>query len=273
MSHAYLILCHTPPYHIATLAACHPEHHYYIHYDLKCSMTKLDFLRNLANVHILSNRVSVNWGGFSMILATLNLFQAALSHPHNRYFHLMSGDCAPLATAETIEAEFAQYGNNTLFLQCENVPHLRYRLRFSAPHADTTWQRSFIGKILTKIMQLADKIVPSQQMAWQGSQWFSADRTALQMLFDASLGEPSDYFAKKLVPDEHFFQYIVTELLPETCHFINNNHRFVRIPVGGNHADFLSLDELWAAQRNGAWFARKVSPEHMARFLHYETEK
>lgn len=46
MSHAYLILCHAPPYHIATLAERHPQHHYYIHYDLKSPLTKLDFLKD-----------------------------------------------------------------------------------------------------------------------------------------------------------------------------------------------------------------------------------
>lgn len=271
MSHAYLILCHTPPHHIATLATRHPEHHYYIHYDLKSPIIKLDFLKDLANVHILSNRVAVNWGGFSMILATLNLFQAALSRTDNRYFHLMSGDCVPLVSPDVMTIEFAKNGDNTLFLQCENVPRLRHRVRFYAPHADTSWQRSLFGKILTKIIQLADKILPNQQIGWQGAQWFSADRMALQTLFDESLGEPSDYFAKKLVPDEHFFQYIA-KTQPEKFNLINDNHRFVRIPEGGNHADFLSLDELWAARKNGAWFARKVSPEHMARFLQYEAE-
>lgn len=271
MSHAYLILCHTPPRHIAILAERHPENHYYIHYDLKSEIIKLNFLRDLKNVHILNNRIAVYWGGFSMILATLNLFQAALSCTDNSYFHLISGDCAPLVAPETMTAEFSKYGSNILFLQCKNIPHLRYRVRFDAPHADTAWQQNLIGKILTKIIQLADKAIPTQKIGWHGAQWFSADRVALQTLFNESLSEPSDFFSKKLVPDEHFFQYIVKSQ-PEKFNLINDNHRFARIPNGANHADFLSLDELWAAKKNGAWFARKVTPSHMARFLQYEAD-
>lgn len=272
MSHAYLILCHRPPRHLATWATMQPEQQFYIHYDKKSPIHELDFLQNHHNIHILNNRISIHWGGFSMILATLNLFQAALSNQNNQYFHLISGDCAPLQTPETMSAVFAQYPHHTLFLQCENVPRLRHRVRFNAPHADTRWQRHIIGKILTKIIHGLDYILPSDLMAWQGSQWFSATRPALQNLFNAALGEPSDYFAKKLVPDEHFFQYIVQQQ-PENYHLVRHHHRFIRMTGTQNHPDDLSLDDLWAAQREGAWFARKVSSQNLVRFLKYESAK
>lgn len=272
MSHAYLILCHRPPRHIATLAAHYPQHHYYIHYDQKAPINELDFLRGYENVHILNNRIKIFWGGFSMILATLNLFQAALANQNNQYFHLISGDCVPLQTPEHISQIFAELPDNTLFLQCNDVPRLRHRVRFNAPHTDTRWQRHFIGKIMTKIIVLADKISPNSQIGWQGSQWFSATRPALQNLFNAALGEPADYFAKKLVPDEHFFQHIL-QTQPEKYHWINDHRRFIRMAGTQNHPDELSLDDLWAAQRDGAWFARKVSPKNIARFLEYEFAK
>ncbi len=272
MSHAFLILCHRVPRHIATLALQYPEHHYYIHYDAKLPINQLDCLQNYHNIHILNNRINIHWGDFSMILATLNLMQSALAHKDNRYFHLMSGDCVPLLSPDALTAQMAQFPEKSVFLQCQNVPRLRHRARFNAPHADTRWQRSLIGKILTKIIQLADYLIPSEQIGWQGSQWFSADRPALQILFNESLAEPADYFAKKLVPDEHFFQYIV-KMLPEQFNLVENNHRFIRFNHHANHPDFLNLDELWQARRDGYWFARKATPETLARFLIYEFNK
>lgn len=269
MSHAYLILCHTPPHHIAILATKHPQHHYYIHYDLKYSISALNHLKNYTNIHILNNRIRINWGGFSMILATLNLFQAALALPQNQYFHLMSGDCVPLMPPEKLSEILHRYPDNSLFLECKNQPHLRYRIRFHAPHADSAWQRHLIGKILTKMMQLADYLIPSQQLVWHGSQWFSASRKALQFLFNEALGEPSDFFSKKLVPDEHFFQYIA-QMQPEKLNLINNNHRFIIFQHNSNHPDFLSLEHLRVAKQNGYWFARKVRPQNIAYFLEYE---
>ncbi|ULJ62145.1 beta-1,6-N-acetylglucosaminyltransferase [Wielerella bovis] len=272
MSNAYLILCHLPPLHIRTLALRHPNAHYYLHYDARAPLIKLDSLKNLPNVHILRHRIAVNWGGFSMIEATLALFQAALSNKNNQYFHLISGDCVPLVSPEQLAEQCAMQPENTIWLHSENTPHLRYRTRFNAPHADTTWQRHFIGKILTRSLKIADKILPSKEICLSGSQWFSANRAALQLLFNESLGDATAYFEKKLVPDEHFFQYIVAQNI-DKFHHINQNKRLIRFAdATANHPDFLTLDDLWAAQREGAWFARKVSAEHIARFLQYEPD-
>lgn len=269
MSHAYLILCHKPPYHIAALAQRYPQARYYVHYDAKSPISQLQFLQGLDNVSLLRNRIDVRWGGFSMILATLNLFQAALSYQPNQYFHLISGDCAPLLSPDEMQQQCAMQPENSVWLESQNTPRLRYRTRFNAPHADTTWQRSFIGKCFTKGLQLADKIFISQQICLSGSQWFSASRSAAQILFQEALSEPSDFFAKKLCPDEHFFQYIAAQH-QDKLNLIQENHRFIRFQTGKNHPDELSLDDLWAAQKQGFWFARKVNAQNLQRFLAYE---
>ena len=178
MSTAHLLLCHTPPHHLPLMAQRAPQHHFYVHYDAKSDAGGIAFLHGLPNVSVLPQRIDVRWGGFSMIEATLALMQAALAQPQHQYFHLMSGDCLPLQTPEAIERQMAAVGAGCLFLTCENVPRLRYRVRFSLPHADTSWQRSLTGKCLTKAAQCADRLLPSRQAAWAGSQWFSADRAA-----------------------------------------------------------------------------------------------
>lgn len=270
MKTAILVLCHQPPLHLATWAINQPNIQFYIHYDLKCNINELNFLKNFHNIHILPNRISVHWGGFSMILATLNLIQASLANPQHQYFHLISGNCIPLKNMENLEKEWQQYPQKTLFLECKHEPRLRYRVRFNTPHADTIWQRHLIGKGLTKFFQLLDKILPSQQVCWTGSQWFSADRWALEAIFQESLGEMVDFFEKKLVPDEHFFQYIMQLPSMKYIHFIQENHRFIRFSQQINHPDDLTLDDLWSAQRQGFWFARKVSSHNAKRFLEYE---
>ena len=217
---AYLILCHHAPMHILVQAQRHRKSQFYLHYDAKSPLIKLDKLTNEPNIHLIRHRIDVHWGGFSMIEATLALIQAALANKDNHYFHLISGDCAPLLTPEQLANECAQQ--------------------------------------------------PSKEICLSGSQWFSANRAALSILFDESLGEAAAHFEKKLVPDEHFFQYIVAKNAEKFNH-INNNYRFIRFSAGANHPDFLTLDELQEAKKSGAWFARKVPPEQMIRWLNDET--
>ena len=263
-----MILCHRPPHHIATLAERHPDAHYYIHYDAKSSLNDLRFLKNKANIHILPNRVAIFWGGFSLILATLNLFQAALANPHNRHFHLLSGDCLPLRSPTFLREQMAQSPENTLWMTSTINQRLRYRTRFDAPHADTVWQRHLAGKMLTKALQFVDKILPSAQKCYAGSQWFSANRVALEILFKESLGDYVDFFERKLCPDEHFFQTINAQLADGIIHHINANHRYICFAsASANHPDFLSLDDLSQARDEGYWFARKVKPEQALQFL------
>lgn len=266
----YLILSHRPLPHIAIHAARHPQAHYYIHHDAK-SPSLTGSLTTLPNVHLISHRIRVNWGGFTMIEATLALIQAALANSSTRHYHLISGDCAMLQSPQTLAAQCQTQPENTLWLHSQPSPQLRYRTRFNAPHADTAWQRSLIGKLLTRSLKIADRILPSRQICLAGSQWFSANRTALKLLFDHSLGDNATLFEKKLVPDEHFFQHIAHQLAGSLNH-INANHRHIRFAQGANHPDTLSLDELWAAKKNGAWFARKVSPENQTRWLQYEQD-
>lgn len=267
---AYLILCHHAPMHILVQAQRHRKSQFYLHYDAKSPLIKLDKLTNEPNIHLIRHRIDVHWGGFSMIEATLALIQAALANKDNHYFHLISGDCAPLLTPEQLANECAQQPQNTVWLTSQNTPHLRYRTRFNAPHADTNWQRNVYGKFLTFCLKLMDKLLPSKEICLSGSQWFSANRAALSILFDESLGEAAAHFEKKLVPDEHFFQYIVAKNAEKFNH-INNNYRFIRFSAGANHPDFLTLDELQEAKKSGAWFARKVPPEQMIRWLNDET--
>lgn len=268
MSTAYLVLCHQPAPHLLQWAKQQPQNRFYVHFDAKTAWSAVQALRDVPNIRIVSPRIDVRWAGFSMIVATLVLMQTALSDRKNRYFHLMSGACLPLQTAEYMAAQMDSIGAGCLHLECHNQPHLRYRVRFNLPHADTSWQRSLHGKLLTKGAQCLDKLLPTKLPAWSGSQWFSADRVALQYLFDNSLGDMTAHFEHKLCPDEHFFQHIVQQCVPSdgSLHWINDNRRYIQFAAHANHPKVLTQDEVAVAQGSGYWFARKVPSEILQHF-------
>lgn len=266
MNTAFLMLCHRPPKHLPILAKYYAGARFYLHYDAKSDLADLHFLRQLPNVKILNNRVAVNWGGFSMILATLNLMQAALAEPKNHYFHLLSGDCLPLQTLAFLEQEWKDLPAGSLFMESRISHRLRYRTRFNALHADTIWQRKLIGKLLTKCLQCLDWIIPTNQICYTGSQWFSADRMALKILFDKALEEPSIYFEKKLCPDEHFFQFVLFKDVYDDINHINDNKRFINLHSIANHPEWLNKYQCEQAKNQGIWFARKVNFETIIQF-------
>lgn len=268
MNAAFLMLCHRPPYHLARLAADYPQQHFYLHYDAKADVAELAFLHGLVNVHILPQRINIRWAGFSMVQAMLLLAQTALAAPHNYSFHFLSGDCVMLQTPAQIAGQCTQFAAHTVWLDSQTVPRLRYRTRFDTPHADTDWQRRLHGKILTKFFQAADKLLPSQTVCYAGSQWFSANRVALEQLYHDGMAALA-HFRRKLCPDEHFFQ-ILAEHHAGSLNHIRDNRRLIRFGAGANHPDWLDVPQLQQAQQQGFWFARKASADVMETWFQTE---
>lgn len=266
MSAAYLLLCHRPPHYWAALARACPETRFYLHYDAKSDIRDLDFLRPIGNIIPIGSRTAVNWGGYSMVAATLDLMRAALDDTRNSQFHLASGQCVLLQHPDTLGREFGRQPENTLLLDSRPTLRLRYRTRFDTPHADTAWQRCPFGKILTKCFQAADRLLPSAVPAYTGSQWFSARRGALSALLALAETGYAERFCRKLCPDEHFFQTIAAEH-PEHFTLIPGHRRFIRFAPRANHPDLLGLDELRRAAAAGYWFARKVDGHTASAFL------
>lgn len=271
MSSAFLILCHRVPLYWLRLAERHPEIRLLVHYDAKADVGAWP-PQLPANVRLIPQRINIRWAGFSMVEATLHLMRAALADEGIRYAHLASGNCVLLREPAQIEREFAELPRGSLLLECRAEPRLRYRVRFDTPHADTAWQRRLPGKLLTKVFQVADKILPSAQTAYAGSQWFSADRAALQTLLNAADENACQQFRRKLCPDEHFFQYLVKRL-PENSRLtlFPNNRRYIRFAPGGNHPQTLPLAELRGLQASPNWLARKVEEATALRWLDEQT--
>lgn len=262
MSAAFLLLCHRPPRHLADWAGRHPDSHFYLHYDAKADAAALDFLNGLSNVHLLAQHIDIRWAGFSMVQAMLLLLEAALARADNQSFHFMSGDCLPLQPLSFIAAECAAAADNTLWIDSRPTPRLRYRIRFDTPHADTAWQRSLSGKLLTKGFQAADRLLPSRRKCFAGSQWFSGNRAAIRLLVTHAAAAVPD-FRRKLCPDEHFFQTLAEAHAAELT-LVRDNRRYIRFAGSANHPDWLNQADLSAACQQGYWFARKVSPELIA---------
>lgn len=262
LKHALLVQAHKNIDYFIELAKITPIINVYVHFDKKSSEYDRLILQNLPNnVYLIDDRVAVNWGGFSQIQATLQLFAIAFANVDNQYFHLLSGEDVVLQDFADIEQNWQQQFDFSVMLACEIAPKYAYRLQFDTIHADSDWQRQLLGKIFTKYYQLLAKMIPYQKPIYFGSQWFSVTRQDWQQMLPF-LNEYTTFFEKKLVPDEHFFQTIVKEKM--NISLANNNKRLIifdKLVNRGNSPIYLSFAQLQQAKIDNFWFARKVSAD------------
>lgn len=261
--HALLIQAHQDISYFIKLAKIQPNVNFYVHMDAKSRDFPKTDLANLANVVLLSDRVSVRWGGFSQIEATLKLFETAFANEDNAYFHLVSGEDVVLQPFEVIEKQWQQRFDFQAMMTCERAPQYAYRFIMDSPHADSNWQRQLTGKIITKLQKAVAKVKPYHSPIYFGSQWFSVTRADWEKIMPFT-DEYSDFFRHKLVPDEHFFQTLITEKLTNQIRLSNDNRRqiiFDKNVNNGNSPIYLDLLKLEQAKFNGYWFARKVKKD------------
>ena len=261
--HALLIQAHQDISYFIKLAKIQPNVNFYVHMDAKSRDFPKTDLANLANVVLLSDRVSVRWGGFSQIEATLKLFETAFAHEDNAYFHLLSGEDVVLQPFEVIEKQWQHQFGFQAMMTCEIAPQYAYRFIMDSPHADSDWQRQLTGKIITKLQQGVAKIKPYHSPIYFGSQWFSVTRADWEKIVPFT-DEYSDFFRHKLVPDEHFFQTLIAEKLTNQIRLSNDNRRqiiFDKNVNNGNSPIYLDLLKLERAKFDGYWFARKVKKD------------
>ena len=261
--HALLIQAHQDISYFIKLAKIQPNVNFYVHMDAKSDYFPDAKTAQLANVVLLSDRVSVRWGGFSQIEATLKLFETAFANKDNAYFHLVSGEDVVLQPFEVIEKQWQQRFDFGAMMSCEIAPQYAYRFIMDSPHADSDWQRQLTGKIITKLQQAVAKIKTYHSPIYFGSQWFSVTRADWEKIVPF-IDEYSDFFRHKLVPDEHFFQTLIAEKLTNQIRLSNDNRRqiiFDKNVNNGNSPIYLDLLKLERAKFDGYWFARKVKKD------------
>lgn len=98
--HAYLILAHAQPGQLRKLLGLldHPRIDLFVHIDAKAGFdaSALDGCCKHSAVHFVEPRISVNWGGVSIMRATLALLKEATREGHYDFYHLVSGMDLPI---------------------------------------------------------------------------------------------------------------------------------------------------------------------------------
>ena len=218
---AYLILAHENPRHLGRLidTLSSPAVVFFVHIDKKSPVEAFVDIRG-ENIHFTRKRVTVHWGDFSIVEATILLLRAALAHaPGLQRFVLISGADFPLRSAAQIESFFDDHVDAE-FMHMVPMPSEHEGKPIS--RLTTYKARPGFMKINWLIRNALVRMgaVPRERdyrahlrnlVPYGGSQWWALSREACEYMlaFVDRERRVVRFFEHTHCPDESFFQTVL----------------------------------------------------------------
>jgi Core-2/I-Branching enzyme len=262
MKIVYLIAAHHAPLHLGRLIAALSSESstFVVHVDAKSDLG--DFLHvESDNVALTRDRVSVWWGDFSQVEATLTLIRAGLdvTDPGDRLVFLSGADY-PLRSAAYIERFFEQHPALE-FMNLVAVPNEAAGKPLSR---FTTYQpspgRTAPSRAVRRVALGAGRRVHRRNYEralrglapYGGSTWWALSHEACELVVDFVGREPQivDFFRHVICPDESFFQTIIGNSVFRER--VRRNLTFVDWSAGGQNPSRLTESHLHRFARSGA---------------------
>jgi len=299
---AYLVLAHAADEQLRLLTnalLADPRSRVYLHLDRK--LLDLGWVGSCAGPRlvVLSDRATVNWGGYSVVDATLRLLKSALSDESNQRFVLLSGACFPLKPVREINDDICALTSPLIAVWGRFDPMLkqgeglgRYVVtkfhphdnRFLTPKASGLHARAWSAyKWLSARLPYERKL--DLQDLWKGSQFFVIDRAYAEIC----VRPPADLVRAlryALAPDEILFVTMIVRHLQSTGTVIptipssseRQGGHFILKRVPKRHGLWdrafglvdlrrLAVSDVDDAMASGAMFARKCSVEVSKKIL------
>lgn len=291
MNVAYLILAHAYPELLARLIRRldHPHAAFFVHVDAKSDLDA--FVGAVANPKVVfligTDRTSINWCGFSMVRATMNLLMCSAATTADR-FVLLSGTDYPTASASSVVAILSQ---DKEFIQVDRVLDPDGDGEF-----DRCANRIFLGdmsvfnprsgnRILKGIANRMTRRLPRRRRitaVYYGSSWWTLTRKAVVEILNVYRDAPGqiNQFRFTRSPDEMVFQTLlkssdraghiaydstVAGFTPAENQAANHYANWSRPnPLAPRTVDEEDYEEIVSS---GALFVRKIDPVRSAGLL------
>lgn len=253
-----------------------------VHLDRYSPFTKEDEkkLTQLPGVKKVFRKISVHWGGFSLLRCQLFLLEMGLKYSDCRYVHLLSGQDYPLKPLDDFLRFFEL--ENREFIEGAHLP---------APHWDgntykriqhfyfTDWIRHLTDEKVRRMWLLADKQdkwgirrrIPDQvKHLYGGSAWFSLTRSCAKTVVEYSHIHPSllKRFRYTFAPDEIYIHTVVRHVDYPNKQIANINLRHIHWAKGGdNHPVSFNESHFYEISSSGAFFARKFETQDCGKLI------
>ena len=269
--HAYLILAHTNPGQLRKLLMLldDPRNDIFVHIDRKAGFDgrALDGACSSSRVEVLNNRISVRWGGVSIMKCELALLREATRTGQYDYYHLLSGMDLPIKDQDTIHRFFDANRGKEFIDFWEMRPDILDRAQWYTPFPEM--ERNFLFHAINKgcrnIQKALGRRINTDIGIEYGSQWFSiTDGMARYVTYRES--ELEEIFGHTIICDEFFMSTAVwgspfRQNIYEPSHDRNvcGNMRLIDWSRGGNirHPWTFRIDDMDMLMSSPMLWARK----------------
>jgi hypothetical protein len=263
---AHLLLIHADPEQARRLVnkLHHADADVYIHLDARAEMADFKNLDEIDNVFFIHNRISVFWGNYSMIEATLNGFKEILK-PQKHYSHinLLSGQDYPLKSATEIQKFLFAHADKS-YMRFFAIPQ-DWDEPVSRLQKYNFGDFNIPGK--HQLQVLANRFLPARKMPanlqmYGRSQWFTITPAAAKFSIDYLEANPKiqRFFKLTWAADELIFQTILLNS-PLRDSIVNDHLRYIRFKRGDSRPHTLTIADVETLTGSGKFYARKFDPK------------
>lgn len=281
---SFLILAHKNPTQIVTFinALDCEAFNFFIHINRKSSIeghSILERIKNRKNVYFLDEREEVNWGGYSLVKATLLLLKKSLEIGQGDYISLHSGQDLPIKSKAQI-LDYLNKNRGKEFLEFWKIPREGWGVDGGLRRIKYYWFIDELGydesiKLIEEQKSLnAERKFFSNMQPYGGSMWWAITSECARYIIDYVNQNKAfcDYYKYTLLPDEGFFQTIILN-----SHFkdkvINNNLRYLEWEPWQSHPNIFRKGDYNKLISSDRLFARKFDVNVDSKIIKMITDK
>lgn len=192
--HAYMIMAH----HREDLLEClisaldDERNDIFVHIDKKSMIDENKLKCNHSNL-IFTERINVNWGGYSQIACELLLMKTAVSHGSYEYYHFLSGANYPLKNQDYIHSFFVK-NNGKEFIGFDNAADYSERTKYYILFSEYGKLKGITGKCILALRSISvfvqkligiDRNKKHSYAIKKGCAYFSLTSKAVKYILDS----------------------------------------------------------------------------------------
>ncbi|MCI8319033.1 MAG: beta-1,6-N-acetylglucosaminyltransferase [Lachnospiraceae bacterium] len=214
--HAYLVLAHNQKQLLFELLQeiDYLENDIFLHIDKKFNIDLDDIKRHIVKSKCyFVDRISIGWGGTTLIEATLKLLKKSTETGKYEYYHLISGQDFPLKSQKEIH-QFFEAHQGLEFISCKPMnSNYNERIKYYYYFQDVFGGRTLFNKAMKKLSVWiqrrvgVDRTKNKYKQYGIGAQWFSITDHMARYVVTCEK-EIADNFYKCFCADEIFLQTI-----------------------------------------------------------------